>query len=74
MKLILSRKASTVVVPEASVINTLNSGFGNTFKVMPDNEVDNYIQIQALRGMVCFEFDHTGTYQIQTTIIKSEAA
>ena len=68
MKLIASRKnnGNTSDIP-----TLLNSGFGVTFKAMPDSEVEKYIEAQALRGNVCFEFDHTGTYQSQTTIVKA---
>lgn len=75
MKLIISRKNSTVhgnrTTSEADLLVSLNSGFGNIFRVMPDAEVPGYIEAQALRGFVCYEFDHAGTYQSQTTIVKA---
>lgn len=70
MKLIATRK------PRDSDVSaeTLNSVFGNSFKVVPDNEAEAYIAEHVGRGFVCFEFDHTGTYQRQTTVVKSQAA
>lgn len=71
MKLIVSRKKEA---PKGdSLANTLNSGIGSTLRFMPDNEVEAYVAGQAMRGYVCFEFDHVGTYESQTTIVKSAA-
>ena len=74
MKLIASRKNPTSPNAATDIPSLLNSGFGVTYKVVEDQDVDQYIEAQALRGNVCFEFSHTGTYQSQTTIIKSQAA
>ncbi len=78
MKLIVSRKNAIVHskanASENDLLVSLNSGFGASFRAMPDAEVPGYIEAQALRGFVCYEFDHAGTYQSQTTIIKSQAA
>ena len=74
MKLIASHKKSPNTIGEVDFANLLNSGFGTSFKAMPDSDVPKYIEDQALRGYVCFEFDHTGTYQTQTTVIKSQVA
>lgn len=74
MKLIASRKAPTNPSAPTDIPSMLNSGFGVTYKAVEDKDVDQYIESQALRGLVCFEFSHTGTYQSQTTIIKSLAA
>lgn len=71
MKLIVTRKKEA---PKGdSLANTLNSGIGSTFRFMPDNEVEDYVANQAMRGYVCFEFDHTGTYESQTTITRTAA-
>ena len=77
MKLIVSRKNSVVhgnSLTESAVLSAINSGFGNNFRVMPAEAVPEYIEAQAKRGYVCYEFDHAGTYQSQTTIIKSKVA
>lgn len=74
MKIVISRKHTGKRESESSLINALNSGFGNVFKVMTDDEVDAYIEAQALRGNVCFSFDYTGTFHAQTTVIKAQAA
>jgi hypothetical protein len=76
MKLIVSRKnnLNNPAPSESEVLALINSGFGCTVKAIPDAEVEAYIQTQALRGNVCFEFNFAGVYQSQTTVIKSQAA
>ncbi len=75
MKVVISRKNSlsfpNTAPSEDEIIRSLNSGFGNTVRVMPDSEVQGYIEAQAHRGFVCYSFDHAGTFQSQTTIVKA---
>lgn len=75
MKLVMSRKLHTVNPPSnADIVSVLNSGFGNTSRVMNDSEVDEYVSTQASRGFVCYVFDHTGTFHSQTTVVRAQAA
>lgn len=75
MKLVITRKPLLTRKPnEEELSNLLNSAFGNTVRVMPDDEVEQFVEEQAKRGFVCYEFAYTGTYQSHTTVIKSQAA
>ena len=72
MKIVISRKNTIPAVPgETGLVNALNSGFGNIVKVMADDEVEDYIKAQAIRGHVCYSFDHVGTYHAHTTVVKA---
>ena len=75
MKLIACRKKPTnpIILSETNIATMLNSGFGTSFKAMPDAEVAKFIEEQAIRGYVCYEFSHTGTYQSLTTVTKTAA-
>lgn len=76
MKLVISRKNHGVhrAVSNDDLVNTINNGFGNTFRAVNDADVEAYVTEQATRGFVCYVFDHESIYQGQTTVIKSEAA
>lgn len=75
MKLVITRKPSLNKSPNEEELSILlNSVFGNSVRVMPDQDVGPFVEEQATRGFVCYVFDYTGTYQSHTTVIKSQAA
>ena len=76
MKVIISRKRINSEQNEVALAAMLNFSFNSDtiVKVLPDDQVKAYVEAQAMRGFVCFEFGYTACYHPQTTIIKTQAA
>lgn len=72
MKIIVSRKSNAAVpTGEVNIANLLSSGLGNSYKFVSDEEAEGYINLQVLRGFVCFSFDFSGTFHAHTTVVKA---
>lgn len=71
MKLIVSIKQSSYRT--GNLMETINSGFGNSFHVVKDEDVDGHVAQNVARGFVCHVFNYTDSFQGQNTIVRANA-
>lgn len=71
MKMVVSRKGSTTIMGAPNPMDMFTYSFGNTYRVMEDNQVEEYVKLQVNRGFVCAVFNYEGSFHAQTQVVKA---